>query len=293
MELLKRSNMYGAIFATLSALSLTISMALTSKLSSDIPTVFVVFIKTCFGFTLLMPFIIKKKSLISKPIKYPLHLLRIILSLGAILCTYYTYRNLPVAFATSIGMTEALFTTILSVIILKENIGFWKWSLVFSGYCGVILIIRPTSFALEFAIITALLANLLCSASFIILKIISRYNAIPTIMLHANLAIIIISGLLSAIRWKNIQVEDRDMVILFCNGALAIISQFCSVKALKYANPSFIAPFQYTRMPFAILIDIIIFKKSPDGFTIIGSIIIICSAYLLSYIADKKSNLNL
>ena len=70
------------------------------------------------------------------------------LAVLAMLCTYYTYRNLPIAFATSIGMTSAIFTTALSGLILKEVIGYKKWGLVILGYIGALIVIKPTSFIL-------------------------------------------------------------------------------------------------------------------------------------------------
>jgi drug/metabolite transporter (DMT)-like permease len=81
-------------------------------------------------------------------------------------CTYYTYRNLPVAFATSIGMSGALFTTILSRIILKDHVTALKWLLIIIGYLGVIVLVNPTSYVIDIAIITSLVANLIASIGY-------------------------------------------------------------------------------------------------------------------------------
>jgi drug/metabolite transporter (DMT)-like permease len=201
------------------------------------------------------------------------------------LCTYYTYRRLPVAFATSLGMTGALFTTILSSIILKDHIGFWKWVVVFIGYLGVLLVIRPTSIMLDLAVITALLANIFASSSIITAKILSKTDSTITIMLYSNILITIFSLILANGSWQVL--EAKDLVILSLTGLLGIITQFCAMTALRLCDPSFLAPFEYTRMFWAVWIGFVVFQEVPDSYGVIGSIIIISSTYLLTY-SEKK-----
>ena len=285
MLLSANQKINGTILVIISALSLSISMSLVKQLNSDIPTLLAVFIRSCFGLLFLMPFLRKNPIQAIRTIKLRLHILRSILTLGAMFCTYYAYRHLPIAFATSIGMSGPLFTITLSVIILKDHIGLWKWVLVLIGYCGVILVIRPTSFIVDIAIIVALLANILSSCCIIIAKILSKNDSTITIMLYSNIGITIISALLNNYQWQILDI--RDIIILSLAGLLGIISQFCTFKAFKYSNPSFLAPFEYTRMLFAILISIFIFQEQPDLFTIIGGIIIISSILGFSTIPSK------
>ena len=124
MLLIPKRNIISAILATLSALSLSIMLCLSKLLHGDISTLFVVFVKTCFGLVFFTPLLLSQRKTIAKTGQLPLHILRIILSVGAILCTHYAYRNLPVAYATSIGMSGPLFTAIFSVIILKKKVSF-------------------------------------------------------------------------------------------------------------------------------------------------------------------------
>lgn len=142
----------------------------------------------------------RERHSLSRTTSMPLHIIRIILDVLAMLCTYYTYRNLPSAFATSIGVTGPIFTTALSGLILKEFIGYKKWVLVILGYIGVLIVIKPTSFILDIAIITALLANLLAAICIIIIKILSRKDLIITIMLFGNVGIFAVFFLVSIVQ---------------------------------------------------------------------------------------------
>ena len=283
-----RQNIISATLAILGALSLSIMLSLSKLLHPGISTIFVVFVKTCFGLMFFVPILLSNRKTIAKTDMLPLHILRIILSIGAILCTYYAYRNLPVAYATSIGMSGSLFTTILSVIVLKEKISFAKWLIIFLGYLGVIIVVRPVSFFLDLGTASALLANLLSSCIIILVKILLRYDSTATIMFYAIIGIIIITFLLNIHGWEVLTM--KDLILLSFMGLLGVITQFCSFTALKYSNLSFVAPFEYTRVFFAILIGLIIFHEIPDVYTLFGSTLIILSVYMITCLDNETKN---
>ena len=54
-------------------------------------------------------------------------------------------RLLPLAEATILAFTVPMFAVILSVILLKEKVGLWRWSAVIAGLLGVLIIAGPDS----------------------------------------------------------------------------------------------------------------------------------------------------
>ena len=203
------------------------------------------------------------------------------------LCTYYAYRTLPVAFATAIGMTAPLFVAILSFVFLKEKISFLKWGLISLGYIGVLLVMKPSSFIIDTGTASALAANILAACCIILIKVLSRYDSTVTIMLHTNIGMTFGSFLLNIQGWPAI--HTRDIILMSLTGLLGTITQFCSIKALKHASPTAVAPFEYTRIIFALLIGIIVFNERPDIYMIIGTIVIIISAYLITCLQFNNS----
>ena len=61
--------------------------------------------------------------------------------------------------------------------------------------------------------------------------------------------------------------------------------------ALRLGEISVVTPFRYTRILFALIIGMMIFKEKPDSLTIMGSIIIICSG-IYTLFRNKASNKN-
>jgi drug/metabolite transporter (DMT)-like permease len=271
----------GAILATLSALLMSVLMSIAKTLTPDIPTTLIVFIRSLFGLLFSLPFFISNPKRVFKSDQYALHGIRMILSASAMLCTYYTYRHLPLTLATSLGMTGALFTTVLAVIILKDSVDRIKWACILVGYLGALCIIQPRSLTLEMGIITALLANFLAGCSTVVAKILSKQDSSLTIISYTNLGLTSIFGFLSYPHWQLLSV--RDLFLLAASGALGLSTHYCYLAALKKASPSFLAPFEYTRLLFAFLIGFVFFYELPNFYTLLGSMLIITATYVITW----------
>ena len=276
---MKSTKLISALLATIGALSLSVSMTIAKQLDPNIPTTMIVFVKSSFGLLFFIPVLIKENHFLSKTTNLPMHVLRIVIGICAMLCTYYAYRNLPIALATSIGMTSPIFITALSALLLKEIIGYKKWVLIILGYIGVLIIIKPTDFILNVAIISALLANLLAAMCTIIIKKLSKQDSLITIMLYGNIGIFVASFMASLTQWYSLTLNEIGSLSLM--GALGLITQVCSINSLKLTTPSFIAPFEYSRLLFAILIGFFIFHEIPERSTLVGVSIVIVSTYIM------------
>ena len=273
------TKLISALLATIGALSLSVSMTIAKQLDPNIPTTMIVFVRSSFGLLFFIPVLLKEKQSLSKTTNLPFHVLRIVIGICAMLCTYYAYRNLPIALATSIGMTSPIFITALSALLLQEVIGYKKWGLIILGYIGVLIIIKPTDFILNVAIISALLANLLAAMCTIIIKKLSKQDSVITIMLYGNIGIFVASFIASLTQWYSLTLSELGSLSLM--GAFGLLTQVCSINALKLTTPSFIAPFEYSRLLFAILIGFFIFHEMLERSTLLGASIVITSTDIM------------
>ena len=273
-------KLIGAAFMLLWALSFSMAMSVAKSLSPEVDSVIVLFMRYFFGLIFFSPFVFHagfKGFVTSRPI---LHITRVMCVGAAMGCTYYAYRNLPLALATSIGMTGPLFTTVLSMAILKDSVSFPKWALILFGYLGVIVMVRPHEMPVGMGVWIELLANLFAALSIICVKLLSRTESTLTIMLYANTATTFIAGLVVIGVWKT--PGSSDLMALLVIGGLGVFSQYCSVTALRYANPSFLAPFEYTRLCFAIPVGYFFFQEALTLWTFLGSLMIIGATYGLT-----------
>lgn len=273
-------KLMGAAFMLLWALSFSTAMAVAKTLSPEVDSVIVLFMRYFFGLLFFSPFVFQagfKGFITSHPI---LHLTRVVCVGAAMGCTYYAYRNLPLALATSIGMTGPLFTTVLAMALLKDSVTLPKWAFILFGYLGVIVMVRPHEMSISIGVWVELLANLFAALSIVCVKLLARTEKTLTIMLYANTVTTLIAGLVAISMWKT--PGFFDLIALMAIGALGVFSQYCSVTALRYANPSYLAPFEYTRMCFAIPVGYLFFQELPSFWMLFGSLMIIGATYGLT-----------
>jgi drug/metabolite transporter (DMT)-like permease len=273
-------KLVGAAFMLLWALSFSTAMSFAKALSPDVDSVIVLFMRYFFGLLFFSPFIMRVgiKGFSTK--RLPLHLLRVIFVGVAMGCTYYAYRNLPLALATSIGMTGPLFTTLLSLLILKDSVSFSKWLLIIFGYLGVVVMVRPHEMPVSLGVWVELFANLFAALAIVCTKLLSRTESTVTIMLYTTTATTFFGGLVAISVWKTPALHD--LIILMAVGAFGVFSQYAYVSALKYANPSYLSPFEYTRLCFAVPVGYFFFQELPTVWTFVGSFMIIAATYGLT-----------
>ena len=52
---------------------------------------------------------------------------------------------LPLAEATTINFTVPIWAVLLSILLLKEKVGLWRWSAVVLGFVGILVIAQPSA----------------------------------------------------------------------------------------------------------------------------------------------------
>ena len=205
----------------------------------------------------------------------------------AILFTYTAYRNLPIATATSIGFSGPLFSISFSILILKEKFPLKKWMLLFLGYIGVLIITNPGQMTFEMAILSSIMANVLAGLGINITKIMTRTEKTVTLILYGSAFNIIISTVCLPF-YSFAFPQIKDLCIISLVGALGAFSSFCYTQALRLSSPSFVAPFEYTRLLYAIPVGFLFFSEIPQASTFLGALIIVVAVYSLTVFKSGK-----
>jgi drug/metabolite transporter (DMT)-like permease len=272
-------------------ISFTFSMSLAKCISADVPSAVIVFLRCLFGLIVFLPFAagaLKTQGIRLLKVQQPLvYCIRVILVSLAMGCTYYAYRNLPIATASAIGFSSPLFTTLLGICFLKNRINLKQGLSILAGYGGVLVIIGPFSFALDSAETIAILANLLASCAIILLKKLSTTESNITILFYTNIATVLLSGMSALFMWHTPSWGDAGLLVLI--GMSSTLSQLFYTQALRMAEPYFVAPFEYNRLLFALLSGYYFFDESPNPLVFIGAGFIIASNLYLSFLEIRQA----
>jgi drug/metabolite transporter (DMT)-like permease len=159
----------------------------------------------------------------------------------------------PLSSATAILQIAPLLVTIGAVIFFKEKVGWRRWTAVFIGFIGVLLIVRPGFEGFMPASIFALLGSVFLAARDLATRAMQVKLPSVTIALYAFIAFGI-SGIL-IIPFNSSMVIPTSNQILYFIGASAfgVIAYYSLVISSRIGEMSVISPFRYSRIVFAML----------------------------------------
>ena len=198
----------------------------------------------------------------------------------------------PLSSASAILQITPLLVTIGAVIFFREKVGWRRWSAVFVGFMGVLLILRPGFGGFMPASIFALLGSVFLAARDLSTRAMKVDLPSVTIALYAFIAFGI-SGILIIPFNSPMVIPSLNQIMYFIGAStFGVFAYYSLVISSRIGEMSVISPFRYSRIVFAMLLAIIILEERPDSFTLIGAAIIVLSG-MYTFVREnllKKSN---
>jgi len=209
-------------------------------------------------------------------------LFRIIGEVGATLTFLYALFNMPLANATAILQSLPLVVTLGAALFLREPVGWRRYLAIMIGFTGVLIMVRPGSDGFNIYSFSAIAAVLSVTLRDLATRQLSP--GIPSILVSfwAALMVTITGGALSPFMdWK--PVEASGLFLLIPAAVFIIFGYLFSVMAMRVGDISFISPFRYTILIWAIILGYVIFGDIPDTWTMVGTIIIVVTGIFTFY----------
>ena len=230
-------------------------------------------------FTFLLMIIFYRKSLIwtNKP------LLQIIRGLFLVFSTYLFFYSISVISlpkALTLAFVAPLFVTALSPFFLKEKVGIRRWTAVFIGFMGTLIVIRPGFIEYNLATFAALGTGF-CYGFYLIItrKLSTSDNPLLTLLFTGVVGVIILSFFMPSV-WIN--PTPNQWYLMAIIGLIASVAHFFIILSLKYADASKLAPLGYTEIITNVIISYYFFNELPDNWTYLGLFIIVLSGIYVS-----------
>ena len=217
------------------------------------------------------------------------------------LAYYLAVAAMPLAEVVAIVFTMPLFVTAMSALVLGEKVGLRRWSAVFVGFLGVVIILSPSGEFNTLAVILAFVASITYAIQTTITRFLSSHDWPLTLAFNSILVFTCASGALSLLllggvisvtsEHASLAFFSREwvmpeaphlalMIFLGINGAAGF---YCLSKAYCSAEASAIAPFEYSYIIWAIVFGFVFWNEVPGPTTIIGVIILVSSSLYIWY----------
>jgi len=190
--------------------------------------------------------------------------------------------NLPLANVTAILQVLPLTVTLGSALFFKEAVGWRRMTAILIGFIGMLLIVRPGSDGFNLYSIYALMAVLSVTVRDLATRRLSTDVPSMTVTLSASVTVMIFSGVASlATPWVGISTLNGLMIV----GASVFIlgGYYFSVRVMRVGDVSFIAPFRYTGLVWALISGWFVFGDWPTSLTLLGAAIVVATGLFTLY----------
>jgi drug/metabolite transporter (DMT)-like permease len=196
--------------------------------------------------------------------------------------------QVPLANASAILQSLPLAVTLGAALFYKEPVGWRRWTAIGFGFLGVLVIIQPGPEGFTLASLYIVLCVITAAGRDLVTRRIDPGISSLTVTLFTA-ASISFAGLLLIPAFGGWQPMSGSAL-----GRLAFASVFlfagyqAIIMAMRTGEISFIAPFRYTSLLWAVLLGMLFFNETPDVWMVVGSAIVIGSGLYTFYRESKK-----
>ena len=227
---------------------------------------------------LLAPSMWRHRSQFRKIERPWLQLLRVVLSTLEITAFFLAAAYLPLADVVTYYLATPIFVTALSAIVLREHVGWRRWSAVVAGFCGVVIALQPSVQTVSWPAMIALAGSMAFAVTLLITRLL---RATPDVVLSSTqFAGTLVFGLMVApFGWITPTLNSLGFFI--AAGAISVVALFCVNRSLKLAPASTVVPYQYSMILWAVMFGYFVFGDVPSTATIAGAAIIVAAGFYI------------
>ena len=241
----------------------------------------VLFLRFFIGFIPIF-FIIPKDKFFNfyKTSRPGLHAFRAITGAAAIIALFIGLRELPLADVVSLTFGGPIFVTVASIFFLSEKVGIKRWSAVFLGFAGMLLIVQPAFIELNFYYITPIVFCIFFACVAISVRSLSKTEPNYRIAFYFTVLCTIL-GLSTIFRGDWVLPTKIDFTIFVIMGLCGSVANLLLTQSYRLAEASLVTPIKYLSLVFAIIFGFLIWNEIPKILTLFGALLVITSSLII------------
>lgn len=286
----------GIRYMLFASLMFALMGAFAKMLSSNLPSIEVVFFRNVFGFFLVAATVFKKPMTHTggKPF---LLLFRGLMGFLALLAFFYNIGHIPLGDAMTYSKTSPIFTALFAWLFLKEALGVRGWLALAIGFIGIVLIAKPTGMMLDKTAWLGIFSGVGAALAYTSVRELRQYYDTRAIVL-SFMGVGTVGPLVLMALSPYVATEELDMLFasfvmptktewgyIIMLGIFATLAQIYMTKAYGATQAGVVGAVSYSNILFSIMVGLLIGDPFPDPITW-GGIGLIVTAGII--VAGKK-----
>ena len=254
-----------------------------------------VLLRTLFSILPILALVVFEGGLANLRFSRPkLHILRGTLLFLAYVTYFMAIASVPLATAVALFLCSPLIVAALAALLLKEKVGIRRWLAVIVGLCGVLLILRPGSGAIEPGLLIAVVPAVIYACTIILTRKLSSSETgismvVSQTFVYLVLGIVFSAGLQAlaldpgdgkALQfllggWRMPEMGHLGLIAL-C-GIIAAAGFYGITQGYRMVASSVAAPFEYTGMLWGLTWGYLFWAEIPSSTSFVGMAVIVAA----------------
>ncbi len=253
--------------------SFVVSAALVKSLGPGVPLAQIILFRNLFALPLLLVMVVQAGGFHLLRTRLPWrHAERTLWGMFGMIGAFHGFVHLPLATATALGFTMPLFLTALSVLLLREKVGWRRWSAVVVGFAGVLIMVRPGLGGAALPVFSVGLVLLGAFGWAMAMMSIRRMGEAGepgvSIVFWFAIASALLAGLGTIPVW--VTPSPREWLLMAGIGCVSAVAQLLMTAAYRRGETTLLAPFEYSGLIWTMFAGILIWSEWPDIFELLG-----------------------
>jgi len=268
------------IFMVIGGVSIALMQAAVKLISFELHPFIITLYRAGLVFVVLLPILFWRGRAVFNTSSIRLQVVRGGVGGLGMLCVFTGLSMISLAEVTVLLFTVPIFATLLSIVFLSEKVGIRRWTAIFVGFFGILIIARPQG-SVSTGHLFILCAALSWSTSILIAKKLTEKDTVISITFWQAMGCVPLAFIASLFVWE--LPSFVQLGALLGIAALGTVGHAMLYAALKVGQVSVILPLDYIRIIWSAGLGFILFGQLPTLHLYVGSLLIIAATAFLSY----------
>ena len=180
-----------------------------------------------------------------------------------------------------------LLVAALSGPVLKEFVGWKRWSAIFIGFIGVMIILKPSNNVFSLEAIIPLVAALMFALYSLLTRYAARQDTSMNSFFWTGIIGAVVMSIVGSGYWIALKPVDWAWLGLLC--ILACLAHYLLIKCYELSEASSLQPFAYLQLLFASIIGLWIFSEKLEVHVVMGALLVVLSGLFAIWRERQKT----
>ena len=205
---------------------------------------------------------------------------RAVLLVTATLSNFYALHFLPLTVASAIMFSSPVIVCFLSISVLGEKVGPWRWGAILLGFIGVLIVVRPFGTAFHPAMLLIIYNATALAFYSIMTRKLSGIVAVDTMQFYLGLVGTSIMAPFAIWTWVA-PASGWAMAVLLGLGVMGWAGHQFLTNAHRFGSANQLMPFTYSFLIYVAIWGYLLFGTVPDFWTLIGAVVIMGAGLII------------